>query len=62
MILERNKMKKKNNNSERDYSRLSWDELTPEEQQRFKVRYTVLKITEIVTVLVIVYGVYYFFK
>jgi len=54
-------MRKNNNTKERDYSKLEWEDLTPEEQKRFKVRYTVLKLTEISTVVAIGYAIYYFF-
>ena len=46
---------------ERDYSKLEWDDLTAEEQQRFKVRYTVLKLTEVFVIVGATYGAYLFF-
>lgn len=51
-------MSKDNN---RDYSKLEWDDLTKEEQKRFKVRYTVLKLTEAAVVIGVIYGIYYLF-
>lgn len=47
---------------ERDYSKLEWDDLTPEEQTRFKVRYTILKVTEFATVVALVVGLYFMLK
>mgnify|MGYP000527768817 CR=1 FL=1 len=46
----------------RDYSKLEWDDLTQEEQTRFKVRYTVLKVTEIITVIGVISILYFILK
>jgi len=53
--------KNKSNIKERDYTNLSWEELTEEEQKRFKVRYTILKLTEILTIATIGFCIYWFY-
>jgi len=45
----------------RNYERLSWNDLTAEEKTRFKVRYTILKLVEITTVVAIGFGLYKIF-
>lgn len=46
---------------ERRYENLTWDQLTPQEQRTFKIRYTILKLTEVATVVAVGAAIYFAF-